>query len=265
MVSTTFTLVFKLAFCVAAAKTNRSTMEQKSAESHLLLDAWVWFEKNRKPVLIGVVAVAAAGLLAGTMVWSRKQKEIAAGEALSKALLAQLVSGNRGEAADGLLKVAGAHAGTSGGAQALLLGAGALFAGGKHTEAQAQFEKFSREYVGHMLTPQAKLGLAACLAAQGKSEDAARAYKDVADRYPNANTAAAARFALGGIYQSQGKLEDALNVFEQVARAEGGTSLGSEAGMRAEEIRQKLPPIPMPAITPPTAPASTNAALPPAQ
>ncbi len=238
-------------------------MEQNIAESNLLLDAWVWFEKNRKPVIIGVAAVTAAGLLAGTMAWSKKQKQIVAGEALSKVLLAQMMSQNRADAADGLLKVAGSYAGTAGGAQAQLLAAGALFADGKYADAQGQFEKFNREYVGHVLAPQGKLGIAACLAVQGKTEDAARAYKDLAERYPNANTTSQARFALGSIYESQGKLEDAVTLFEQVARSEMNTTLGNEAGMRAEEIRVKLPPIPMPAVTTPPAPTTTSTNVPP--
>jgi TolA-binding protein len=245
---------------------------ERNIESQPLLDAWIWLEKNRKPVIIAVVAITAAGLLAGTMALSKKQKQIAAGEALSKVLLAQIMSGSRADAADGLLKVANAHSGTSGGAQAQLLAAGALFASGKYAEAQAQFEKFNREYVGHTLTPQGKLGLAASLAAQGKTEDAARAYKDLAERYSNANTTSQARFALGSIYESQGKLEDALTLYEQVARSEMNTTLGNEAGMRAEEIRVKLPPIPMPpAVTPPpdatvsNVPASLSSNAPAAQ
>jgi len=250
---------FRLAFFAPDRTIDRSTMEQNIAGSNLLLDGWIWFERNRKPVLLGVVAIAAAGLLAGTMSWSKKQKQIAAGEALSEALLVQAMSGSRAEAVDGLLKVANSYSGTLSGAQAQLLAGGALFASGKYADAQAQFEKFSREYVGHMLTPQAKLGLAACLAAQGKTEEAARAYKDLADRYPNANTASQARFGLGGIYESQGKLEDALTLFEQVARAEMNSTLGNEAGMRAEEIRIKLPPQPVPAAVaiPPGAPTVT--------
>src|SRR5690242_9297308 len=111
-------------------------MEQNIAESHLLLDAWVWLEKNRKPVILGAVGVIAAGLLAGTMAWSKKQKQVEAGEALSKVLLAQMMSANRGDAADGLIKVANSYAGTSGAAQAQLLAAGALFADGKYADAQ---------------------------------------------------------------------------------------------------------------------------------
>ena len=235
-------------------------MERNIAESQPLLDAWMWLERNRKTVIVAVVAITGAGLLAGTMALSRKQKQIVAGEALSGVLLAQMMSATRTDAVEGLLKVANSHPGTSGGAQAQLLAGGALFADGKYAEAQVQFEKFSREYVGHMLTPQAKLGLAACWAAQGKTEDAARAYKDLAERYSNANTTSQARFALAGIYESQGKLEDALVLFDQVARGEMNTTLGNEAGMRAEEIRTKLPPIPMPTAvtTPATTATSTN-------
>jgi hypothetical protein len=237
-------------------------MEQKIAESNLLFDAWAWLEKNRKRVLIGVVAVAGAAVVASTMVYSRKQKEIAAGEALSQALLAQMVSGGRTDASTKLLQVASSYPATSAGAQALLLAGGSLFAGGKYPEAQAQFEQFIRGYVGNSLMPQAKLGLAACLVAQSKTEEAARAYKDLQDRYPTSNTAPQARFALAGIYESQGKLEDALNLFEQVARADANGSLGSEAGMRAEELRLKMPPVTMPVASSPTTATATNATTP---
>jgi len=233
-------------------------MEQSTAESPFLCTAWAWFEKNRKQVIFGVVAVAVAGLATGMIIWSKKEKEIKAGEALSQAMLAQMQSPGNTDAAAGLLKVASTYAGTPAGAQAMLLGAGALFASGKYLEAQPYFERFSRDYAGHPLVTQAKLGLAACLQAQGKADEAAAAYKDLAERYPNANTASQARFALGGIYESQGKLDDALNLFEQVARAEPNSSLGSEAGMRAEEVRLKLPPIPVPSISASTPITATN-------
>jgi tetratricopeptide (TPR) repeat protein len=254
-------LDFKLAFCGADRKIARSTMEQNIADSPFLFTAWAWFDKNKKQVLFGAVAVAVAGFVIGLIVWSKKQNEVKAGEALSQALLAQITSAGKAEAAEGLLKVASAYSGTPAGAQAMLLGAGALFASGKYAEAQPHFERFNRDYAGHPLVAQAKLGLAACLSAQGKMEEAALAYKDLADRYPSANTVPQARFALAGIYESQGKLDDALNLFEQVARADANTSLGSEAGMRAEEIRLKLPPIPMPDVSSLPTITSTNAPL----
>jgi outer membrane protein assembly factor BamD (BamD/ComL family) len=240
-------------------------MEQNVAESPFLFNAWAWFDKNKKQVLFGVVAVAAAGLVTGSIIWSKKQTEVKAGEALSKALLSQMQSPGKTDAAGDLLKVAATYSGTPAGAQAMLLGAGALFANGKYLEAQPYFERFNRDYAGHPLVAQAKLGLAACLAAEGKTEEAALAYKDLADRYPNANTAPQAQFALAGIYESQGKLDDAFNLFEQIARANPNGSLGSEAGMRAEEVRQKLPPIAPSEISSPATITTTNAPPPPAK
>jgi len=240
-------------------------MEQNIAESPFLLNAWVWVDKNKKQVLFGALAIAAAGLVTGMIIWSKKEKEIQAGEALSQALLTQVSAAGKAEGAEGLLKVATTYPGTPAGAQAILLGAGALFANGKYQEAQPYFERFNREYAGHPLVAQAKLGLAACLAAENKLPEAAQAYKELADRYSDANTAPQARFALAGIYETQGKLEEALSLFEQVARADPNGSLGSEAGMRSEEVRLKLPPVVLPSATPPATPVTTNVSVPPAK
>jgi len=237
-------------------------MDQNITESPLLMNAWAWADKNRKQVVIGVVVVAVAALVTGLIIWSKKEKEVQAGEALTQALFDRMSTAANQASADGLLKVATTYAGTPAGAQAILLGAGALFANGKYQEAQPYFERFTREYASHPLVAQAKLGLAACLAAEGKPTEAAQAYKELADRYPEANTAPQARFALAGIYESQGKLEDSLNLFEQVARADPNGSLGSEAGMRAEEVRLKLPPVVMPTAAPVITPTTTNAPAP---
>ena len=77
---------FKLAFPRGERKTPPSTMEQNIAESHHLLHAWAWVEKNRKQVIIGVSAVAVVGLIIGYSSYARAAKEAAAGEALSQAL-----------------------------------------------------------------------------------------------------------------------------------------------------------------------------------
>ena len=121
-------------------------MEQNIAESPHLLNAWVWVEKNRKQVLLGVGAVVAVGLIIGYTSWARAAKEEAAGQALSAALFSGL--GNRTQGADAgaeLLKVAAENSGTQPGAQALLLAGGVLFNGGKYTEAQSAFDQFARE------------------------------------------------------------------------------------------------------------------------
>lgn len=238
-------------------------MEQNIAESPLLLNAWAWVDKNKKQVVVGAVVIAAAALVAGLIIWSKKEKEVQAGEALSQALLTQMSAAANPEGAEGLLKVAATYPGTPAGAHAILLGAAALFADGKYQEAQPYFERFTREYAGHPLVAQAKLGLASCLAAENKLPEAAQAYKELADRYSDSNTAPQARFALAGIYETQGKLEDALNLFEQVARTDPNGSLGSEAGMRAEEVRLKLPPVVVPSAAPVATTVTTNAPVAP--
>ena len=50
-----------------------------------------------------------------------------------------------------------------------------------------------------------------------------------------------ARFALARLYEAQNKPELARNLFEEVERSNPYGSLGSEAGMRLEELKLKYP------------------------
>lgn len=235
-------------------------MEQDITESAHFFKLWAWFEKHKKQVAWGAAGVAGAGAVVGIMIWSHQENETRAGQALSSALVTRAFS--RTESPEAILSVATTYAGTQAGAQALLLGAGELFAGGKPVEAQAQFERFLREYPSHPFAAQANLGLAASIAAGGKLDEAATAYKSLVDRFPNANTAPQARFALAGIYQSQGKLEAALRLFEEVAGADLSGTLGSEAGMRAHELQMKLGPIVAANSSTPAVGSATNGAAP---
>ena len=122
------------------------------------------------------------------------------------------------------------------------------FTSGKYPEAQAQFERFTKEFVGNPFTPQAVFGRASALEAQGKTEEAARAYKEVADRYPAAAVAPQAKFALGRIFESQSKWTEARSAYEEILRTYQNSSLREEAAIRAEELRAKLPPPPAVAV-----------------
>ena len=241
-------------------------MEHDITQTPQFYKLWTWFETNKKQVFWGLVFVVAAGLVISFILWSQGEKEVRAGEELSKVV----ARGAGAESAADYLKVAAAHAGTPAGGQALLLAAGALFVEGKFPEAQTQFQRFVREYSGNPFIGQAQLGNAACFAAQGKTDDAARTYKELIDRNPTANVVPQAKFALAGLYVQQDKLELARNLFEEVARGDASGSLGNEAAMRAEEIRIKLPPpapVPSSAGTPGVAPvAFTNlTTVPPAK
>src|SRR6185369_4867829 len=118
------------------------------------------------------------------------------------------------------------------GARALLLAASSLFGESKYAEAQAQFERFVREYQGSPFMGQAQFGLAACLDAQSKTDQAATAYKDLITRRPNESFVPQAKFALARIYEAQGKPELARDLYQDIERAAAFTSLGNEAGMR---------------------------------
>ncbi len=139
------------------------------------------------------------------------------------------------------------------GARALLLAAGSLFADGKYPEAQAQFEKFTRQYHDSPFLGEALLGVAACLDAQGKTDAALTAYKDLVNRHSGENVVPQAKFALGRIYVAQNKPELARDEFAEVERQDRFGSLGNEAGMQIEELIAKYPKL-APATPAPFAP-----------
>ena len=76
------------------------------------------------------------------------------------------------------------------------------------------------------------------------------AYKELIDRRPTDYILPEARFALGRLYEAQNKPEEARLQFEQVARNNPYGSLGSEAGIRLEELKVKYPSL----FTPPAPP-----------
>lgn len=234
-------------------------MEQNVASLTVFEQAWAWFEANKKQVAWGAGILVVVGLIVSYYTWSKGEKDISAGEALSDAVAAAAPEVNRAES---YLKVAAAHPGTSAGARALLGAAGVLFTQGKYAEAQAQFQQFSRDYPDSPFRSQAMLGVAASLDAQAKPEEAARAYKELIDRRPGEIIVPQAKFALARIYESQNKLNEARALYEEISRVPGNNSIINEAGVKAEELRSKLP---VTASAPTAAPAfpglSTQPAL----
>ncbi len=225
-------------------------MESDITQSEGFWKLWAWFEKNKKQVIYGAVAASVVALIVWYFVWRAHERQVEAGEALSKVNIGQMMtpSGATQDFSQAYLKVAADHAGSAAAERALLLAGGNLFTLGKFAEAQTQFGRFIREYGGSPLLPQAKLGMAASLESQGKTNDALNAYKEVAERYPNASATPQSKFALARLYEAQNQPQQARKYFEEVARSDAGSSLGSEAGIRLEELNIKFPP-----------PAPTNA------
>src|SRR5208282_4455362 len=153
--------------------------------------------------------------------------------------LPQMTGASRGIPAEAYLRVAATYAGSRAGARALLVAASGLFVEGKYDEARTQFERFTREYSDSPFRGEALLGIAACLDAQSKTNEAATAYKDLIDRRPTDYVLPQARFALARLYEAQNKPELARNLLEEVERNNPYGSLGSEAGIRLEELKVK--------------------------
>jgi predicted negative regulator of RcsB-dependent stress response len=227
-------------------------MESDAAQLPLSHKAWAWFEANRKQALLGAGAVVVLGAIVGFYFYQQNEQERAAAEALSSVAVPQM-TGARGapEPAAAYLKIAADYPKTSAAARAVLLAAGNFFLEGKYTEAKAQFERFTREHGDSPFMGQALLGIAACQDALGKTNEAMVAYNDLVRQHPNENVVPQARFALGRLYEAQNDPDKARNQFEEVAKANPYGSLGSEAGMRVEELNLKYPKL-VPLTPPPT-------------
>ena len=211
---------------------------------------WPWIEANKNR-LIGVgVIVIVAGFAISFYFWRQNQKELAAGQALTEVLVSITPNANASQLADSYSKIAADFPGTRAGERAAAQSAAVLFEAGKYPEAQSKFEQFLRTHPDSVYSPQAALGVAASLDAQGQTDLAFSAYQRVISRFPDPNAVSAAKFALAQIGERQGKLAAAENLYEEVARSNPNGSIGSEAAMRAMELKTKLPPASIP-TTPP--------------
>ncbi len=234
---------FRLAFWRLEPKIS-DFMSSQDATTDYVFKLWAWFEANLKVIIIATGVFAAVLFLYSLYSYKQSQKSIAAGEALTQAVM----SSNGGQLAEACLKIASDYPGTPASQRALLEGGSALFTAGKYAEAQPQFQKFLETYPDNYFTPQAQLGVAASLDAQGKSDQAAIAYQRAAGQTADASVALSAKFALAQIAETQGKPADAVRLYEEITRAYPNTSMGSEAGMRAVELKTKLPAAPAPAM-----------------
>ncbi len=227
-----------------------------------LYQAWAWYEKNKKQVLYGAIGLLAVGLIIFFFAWRNKENQDAASAALSKAFAAQMLAGDANANLSGLQSVSAQFPGTKAAIRAQLMIATALFSEGKYSEAQAAFQKFMQEHADSPLVAQALLGTASCLEAQGKTNDALMAYESVRTRHALENVAPQAKFAIARINQGQNKLKEALQLYEDLNREAPGTSIGSESGGLAEDIKAKHPELIPPRIMPTNLPPA--AAVPPA-
>jgi tetratricopeptide (TPR) repeat protein len=235
-------------------------MDSNATTSVDVYKIWAWLEAHKKQVSLGAAIALAIGLGAWFYFWKQSEKEFAAGEALAKVYVPQATGeASRSNAAQAYLRVASEYPDSSAAGRAVLLAAGSLFNEGKYAEARAQFEKYRREFRDSRFMSEALLGIATCLDAEGKTAEAITAYKDLTDHHPGEVVVPQAKFSLARLYLTQGKPEQALPLLEEVARENPYGSLGSQAGMEAEELKMKYPAL----APPPPAPAAVATNLAP--
>ena len=229
-------------------------MQAQETTTAYFFKLWPWIEANKNRLIFGAVIIVIAVFFIAFYFWRQNQKELAAGQALTEAVVSTPSNANAGQLADSYSKIAADFSGTRAGERAAVQSAAVLFEAGKYAEALAQFQQFLKMHPDSVFSPQAALGVAASLDAQGKTDLASSAYERVISHFPDPNAVSAAKFALAQIGERQGKLAAAENLYEEVARSNPNGSLGSEAAMRAMELKTKLPP----ASTPSAPPLSLN-------
>jgi predicted negative regulator of RcsB-dependent stress response len=216
-------------------------MQSDTAQLNLVERLWDWFEVNRTPVLWSVAAVVVAGAGVGFFVWHAGARQANANDALSSVISHASATPQRLATPAALLKMASEYPNTDAAGRAVLFAAADLFAEGKYSEAQAQFEKSLRDFPNSPFLGQALLGVAASLEAQGKTNRALSAYQDIVQHHPTDNVVTPAKFGLARLYMAQGKLQQARDLLMELLRTSTFATINSEAGMRLQELFSKHP------------------------
>ena len=221
-------------------------------------------------MIAGGTAVAVA--LIATIVYYQTQKESRASEALSNVRKpfnpsAPLPPGT----AEAYLKVARNFEGTKAAGRALLEAGSVYYTEGNYANAETQYKQFLNEYPDSPFLPQGMLGLASTLDAEGKAADAIAKYEELRRRFPTDSVIDEAKLALARLYEKQNPTE-AYKLYSELVSSGSQSGVGSEAGIRREDLLEKNPELgktnapPAPAIAPVspgpqvsmTTPGSTN-------
>jgi predicted negative regulator of RcsB-dependent stress response len=221
-------------------------MQTQDAPAEFLFKLWPWFEANRNRLIGGTVAVLVVVGGYSFYAWHHGERETAAGQALTQALV-NSSGANAGALAETFEGVASRYSDTVAGGRARLQAAATLFSAGRYADAEVQFEKFTRANSAGSLSSIANLGIAASLEAQNKLDEAAAAYRKVAGQSTDLSAQLSAKFSLGRIAELKGKPADAMSYYQEVSRNAVAGSLATEAAMRAMEIKTRMAAAPKPA------------------
>jgi TolA-binding protein len=210
-------------------------MQSQDDASVFLFKLWPRIEANKKPIIAGAIIIATAAAAIWIFSEQRDQKEIAAGEALTKLAISQTVQ------PDAFLKIAGDYSGTLAAQRAQIEAATMLFESGNYADAQTQFQKYLDDHSDGGLAGQAMFGVAASLDAQGKADLASSAYQRAINNASDPVIMSASKLGLAKILEAQGKYDSALNYFQEVIRANQNNSLGNDAMWHFMQLKNKVP------------------------
>src|SRR5271170_7090486 len=100
-------------------------MQTDEFQTAFFLQFWPWFEANLKKIIAGTIIIIVVAAIIGFYSWQQNQKQIAAGNALTEAVISSHES-----SPDDYLKVAADYPSTDAGIRSLLQGATILFTQG---------------------------------------------------------------------------------------------------------------------------------------
>ena len=240
-------------------------MDSDVTRSTAFYNFLAWVEVNKKRLLGWGGVIAAIAAITPIFVYSQVQKEESASRALSEVRAGPGPSAlPPQDLAAAYLKVAKAFPGTKAAERAWLQAAGSLFVAGQYSAAQKEFEAFHKQSPNSPWVPQALFGVASSLDAQKMTNEAVRSYEDLRKRFPNDPILDQAKLALARLQESQNPKE-ALALYDDLLKANQYGGIGSEAGMRREDLLQKHPDLApktnAPVFTPPKMATSNSVTI----
>ncbi|HEV2330017.1 MAG TPA: tetratricopeptide repeat protein [Verrucomicrobiae bacterium] len=216
-------------------------MESQDAVAVFFLKLWPRIEANKNRIIVVTGIVLAAICIILFISWHRQQNQIDAGDAVTQTLISVPPNSDPSRISSSYLDIADSYSGTAAGERALLQGATALFAQGKYSEAQGNFQRYLDDHPDDQFSGIAALGVARSLEAEGKINDAMGQYQHVITDSADEQSVNQARFSLARLNLQQGHYTDAFQGFQQVMQADPYGSLGNEARQYAFELQSKLP------------------------
>lgn len=200
----------------------------------------VYWQKNSRKIVWGVVAVLTVGVFAYLWQWKQNQQAEAAATKLAAA-----------RDIPSLEVVIKDFPGQEVAAQALLRLADMQYSAGRYTDAGSSYQKFLKDFPNHPLAEGAQFGLATVAEAQGQYEQARTQYNSMASG--RSYVAVGARLGVARCTELLGQVKEARQLYEELMASVQGTPWQAEAYMRYTVLGRELP-----KPTAPTAPATPS-------